>query len=73
MEDEGFNMTDFEKGVEFAFKYIKDNMIGRVVNGQLEAVVTKKDLERLQKTIPKKCNSCDAPCGQSWCSTITDK
>lgn len=62
-------MTEFEKGVEFAFEYIRKRMIGRVINGHLEAVVTKKHLEELQKTIPKKCQFCENPCGQSWCST----
>lgn len=62
-------MNDFEKGVQFAFDYIKKNMIGRVCNYGMESVVTEKELEELRKTIPKKCKFCPMPCGQDWCST----
>lgn len=62
-------MTEFEKGVEFAFKYIKERMVGRVVNGHLDSVVTENHLKRLQEEVTKKCQFCEIPCGQSWCST----
>lgn len=65
-------MTDFEKGVEFAFEYIKKNMIGMPCGYGLQAVVTEERLQELRKTIPLKCGSCPSPCEQSWCSTVKE-
>lgn len=62
-------MNDFNKGIDYAFDFIKENLMGRVVNGRLEGVVTEEDLEMLRKKIHRKCNFCSIPCETSWCST----
>lgn len=62
-------MNDFEQGIKYTFEYIKKHLIGNVVNGELHGIITQKMLEDLEKTIPKKCDFCPKPCGQSWCST----
>mgnify|MGYP000932106606 CR=1 FL=1 len=62
--------NEFNRGIEFAFAYIKKHMVGHVVGYGLEGVVTEKMLEELQKKIPKKCNVCTGdPCGTNWCPT----
>ena len=65
-------MNNFNKGIDFAFEYIEKNLLGKSVNGALQGVVTKEMLADLKKKIPKKCEICQNPCGQSWCPTKTE-
>jgi hypothetical protein len=62
-------VNDFNKGIEYAFDFLEKHIIGRVVNGRLEGIITKDELEELRKKIPKKCDFCTAPCETDWCST----
>lgn len=62
-------MNNFNKGIYFAFDFIEKNMVGRVVNGKLEGVVTKDMLKTIKQEISRKCNFCDKPCETEWCST----
>lgn len=66
-------MTDFEKGVEYAMEYIKKNMVGMVINGSVKSAITKEKLEKIKKTIHKRCDFCEKPCENSWCSTKSKK
>lgn len=66
-------MNEFNRGIDYAFDYIRKNMYGRVVNGSLEGVITKKELLKLQEEIHKKCNVCPKPCEMDWCCTKEDK
>lgn len=62
-------MNDFNKGIEYAFKYLEENITGRVVNGLLEGVLTREELRKLKENIPKKCDFCVKPCKTEWCCT----
>lgn len=66
-------MNEFNKGIEYTFDYIEKNIIGCVVNGKIEGVITKKQLKELRKSIPRKCDFCLKPCEQPHCCTITEK
>lgn len=62
-------MSGFNKGVDYAFRFIIQNLVGYEVNGNLTAAITKQQLEYLHKTIPKKCDFCTEPCEDNWCPT----
>ena len=65
--------NEFNKGIEYAFDYIKENMIGYPIGYGLQGAVTEKMLEELRKKIPKRCDICSGdPCGTDWCPTKTD-
>ena len=61
--------NDFNRGIAYAFDYIRKNMYGRVVNGHLKGAATKEDLDRMEKEIAKKCNFCPKPCETEHCCT----
>ena len=63
------NKNEFNKGIEHTFEYIEKHIIGRVVNGKLEGVITEDQLKEIRNTIPRKCDSCNNPCGKTWCPT----
>lgn len=62
-------MNDFNKGIEFAFDFIRNNIKGHNIGGTLKGAVTRQELEILHKKIPKKCDLCTKPCEQEWCPT----
>ena len=63
-------MNDFNKGIEYAFDFLEKHIIGRVVNGRLEGIITKDELEELRNKIPRRCDICTGPpCGTDWCPT----
>lgn len=62
-------MNEFNKGVDYAFSFILDNLIGCDVNGVLVPAITKKQIETLHSKIPKKCDFCTEPCQDNWCPT----
>ena len=45
---------DFDDGVEYAFNFILNNLKWRLINGQLEAAITREEIEELKKNMPKK-------------------
>ena len=65
--------NEFNKGINYAFDYIEKHIIGRVVNGRLEGVITAQQLKELRKSIPLKCDFCPMPCEQPHCCTVTGK
>jgi hypothetical protein len=62
-------MSDFNRGIQYAFEYLKKNLIGRDVNGKMIGVLTGEQIDELYKKIPKKCGFCEKPCENSWCVT----
>lgn len=62
-------MNQFNDGIDYAFKFVLDNLIGCDVNGTLVSAITKQQLENLHRKIPKKCDFCSEPCQDNWCST----
>lgn len=66
-------MNDFNKGIQYAFDYIEKNIIGHVINGKLEGVITKEQLKDLKNSISFKCDFCIKPCEQLHCCTKTGK
>ena len=65
-------MSEFNKGIDFAFEHIEKKLVGKVLNGRLEGVITQEDIEELKKNIPRKCAFCTKPCGKSWCPTKSE-
>lgn len=62
------NQNDFNKGVEFVVGLIRQKFL------QTSQPLIQKDLlEQFLNTIPKKCDFCVKPCGNSWCSTVKEK
>jgi len=66
-------MSDFNKGIEYAFDYIEKHMYGHNINGVLQAAILRNELKELRNKIPKKCYFCPEPCDNNWCSTKEEK
>jgi hypothetical protein len=62
-------MNDFNKGVKYAFDYIIKNLRGCNIQGGLEGCITRSELEQLRSKIAFKCDFCEYPCENEWCST----
>lgn len=68
-------MNEFNKGIEYAFDFLEKHIIGRVVNGRLEGVITKDQLDELRQKIHRRCDVCVGknPCENDWCCTKDKK
>ena len=66
-------MNDFNRGIDYAFDYIEKHINGHIVNGKLEGVILREQLEELKNKIPKKCDFCINPCKTDWCCTKDKK
>lgn len=62
-------MNQFNEGIDYAFKFIVDHLVGHNINGILIPAITKQKLEELYLKIPKKCDFCSHPCEDNWCPT----
>jgi hypothetical protein len=66
-------MNDFNKGVNYAFDYILRNLKACNIGDGIEGCITRSELQELKKTISFKCNFCEYPCENDWCSTKDNK